>query len=342
MGQRGDGLGYAVAAGGAGTQSWLWHVCCCAARGWIHAGGQRPGADGGFGRHWRDCERVIYSRVCAQRAARHTGDLRGPCRASWLVLVASLTRARECVADETEDEAQAEAAGFKPVPADLRTDRKARIPLQDGACNIIRLAPAASRASYPSVFPAPVYPAALVRVDRITAGSWIGTYGGAGYSLFAYDGINQRVEALPPFVASITQSFSRAQNGPWPTNGSDPRALQDPRPSTARKIGQYSVPLPWDAGWDPSFVLDIYLQPWAEGNTTYRFAVYCVDFDFKGRRQTVTLMDRQTLNPISPPQYLDEFTGGVWLVWEYSRSVRLRFNYIRGDNQVVSAIVFDV
>jgi hypothetical protein len=31
----------------------------------------------------------------------------------------------------------------------------------------------------------------------------------------------------------------------------------------------------------------------------------------------------------------------VWLVWAYNASVRLRFNLIRGDNEVVSAIAFD-
>ena len=38
---------------------------------------------------------------------------------------------------------------------------------------------------------------------------------------------------------------------------------------------------------------------------------------------------------------LRNFEGGVWLVWQYPASVRVRVNYKRGTNQVVSAILFD-
>ncbi len=50
-----------------------------------------------------------------------------------------------------------------------------------------------------------------------------------------------------------------------------------------------------------------------------------------------------TLNAhaLAPLQYLSDFSGGVWLVWECSTSVRLRVNYVRGSNSVVSALAFD-
>jgi len=31
----------------------------------------------------------------------------------------------------------------------------------------------------------------------------------------------------------------------------------------------------------------------------------------------------------------------VWLRWQYNASLRIRFNFVRGDNQVVSAMLFD-
>jgi alpha-L-rhamnosidase len=233
------------------------------------------------------------------------------------------------------------ATGARALTATLRLGPGChRVLLSSSAADAHFAAPA-----LPSVggFPPPEYPAGLVARDETTAGSWMGVYGSAGYSLFAYDAPNVRVERLPSFVAGIEQSFNRAQNGPWPTNGTDMRALQDPRnPKGPRKIGQYSVPLPWASGWDPSFVMDVVLQPEAEGSVMYRLAVYCVDFDYRSRRQTITVMDRFTLNTISPTQYLTDFTGSVWLVWEYNRSMRLRFNYVRGDNQVVSAMMFDL
>ena len=128
-----------------------------------------------------------------------------------------------------------------------------------------------------------------------------------------------------------------------PIADADARALQDPRNASApRRIGQYCVPPPPNAGWNPSFPIDIHLAAGAEGAVTFRLAVYVVDFDGRGRKQSVTLMDRATLAEVAPGELLVDFTGGVWLLWQYDRSVRLRFNYIRGDNQVVSAVAFDV
>lgn len=76
---------------------------------------------------------------------------------------------------------------------------------------------------------------------------------------------------------------------------------------------------------------------------SYQVAVYVVDFDGRGRRESVSVMDGVTLAEVSPPTYAagEPFAGGLWLVWRYNASLRLRFNYVRGDNQVVSAILFD-
>ncbi len=81
------------------------------------------------------------------------------------------------------------------------------------------------------------------------------------------------------------------------------------------------------------------LKPGA--SSPFNVSAYVIDFDAKGRRQTVSVMDRGSLGEISPVQYVEAFTGGVWLTWRYNASLRLRFNFIRGDNQVVSALMFD-
>ena len=145
-------------------------------------------------------------------------------------------------------------------------------------------------------------------------------------------------------MSAVSQAFGQARNGPWPAAANDSRALQDPaapNDPSKRAIGQYcAVPPPAD-GWQPSFPIDIILADGAEG-TRYRLAAYFVDFDFRGRRQTVSLMDRVTLNPIAPVELLDNFQGGVWLVWELNSSARFRVNFVRGTNQVVSAVAFDL
>jgi alpha-L-rhamnosidase len=241
------------------------------------------------------------------------------------------------------------AAG--PVdPATGARSPVAVVPLAGPGCTVVELVPAghhraeAPPAAVPDPFPPISYPATFVGRDAVTAGSWLGTYGSAGYVLFAYDGPNQHVVNLPPWVSAVTQTFGHASNGPWPTDGSDPRALVDPRNASApRKIGQYCVSLPWASGWDPSFPFDITLTPGADGVTPYQVAVYVVDFDFRGRRQAVSVMDGRTLAPIAPVEFVMEgdFVRGVWLVWRYNASIRFRFNFIRGDNQVVSAFAFD-
>ena len=81
-----------------------------------------------------------------------------------------------------------------------------------------------------------------------------------------------------------------------------------------------------------------------------------------GRKQSVQLMDRNSLADVSPVQVVEAFEGGVWLVWQYRcealcvvvmvigmlmtcacrGGVRMRVNYVRGTNQVISAVLFDV
>ena len=228
----------------------------------------------------------------------------------------------------------------------------ATLPLRAGSgCHrVVLLAPAsapaaaataaAAAAAPPNSFPAPVYPANFVGRDEETSGSWLGTYGLAGYVLIAYDGVNATVAALPPWVASVEQRVDSADNGPWllPPSGADPRALADPRNvSASRRVGQYGT-----RPHTPTFAVDVAAASAAPG-TTHQFAFYFVDFDDLGRRQTVQLMDGVTLEDISPPVLLGppDFVGGVWLVWQYPRSVRLRINEVRGGSGVLSAIAFD-
>jgi alpha-L-rhamnosidase len=223
---------------------------------------------------------------------------------------------------------------------------EAALPLRGGAgCHRVTLAAVGAAAAPaapavpPNPFPPPFYPADFIGRDETTAGSFNGTYGAAGFFLVAFDGPNAHVAALPPWVASVAQKIDAALNGPWlsPPPGADPRALADPRNATApRKIGQWCTQMP-----TPTFSVDVSAEEAAPG-ATHQFAFYFVDFDSRGRRQTVQLMDAITLEDISPPVLVGpDFTGGVWLVWQYPRGVRLRVNGVRGDNGVLSAIAFD-
>merc|ERR1712098_525429 len=101
--------------------------------------------------------------------------------------------------------------------------------------------------------------------------------------------------------------------------------------SASRGVGCWATP------GLPSFTLDVLLT----GARKYRLAAYFVDWDGRGRQQTLSLMDFATKNVVSPTQLVEDFARGRWLVWEYHDSVRIRINARRGDNAVVSALLFD-
>ena len=220
--------------------------------------------------------------------------------------------------------------------------RVARIPLRAGGCMRVALravGAAIALQSAPNPFPPPAWPAYFVGRDQVTSGSFLGVYGSAGHFLVAFDGPDQHVSALPPWVISVTQPQGGTANGPWldPPPANNSVALQDPRaPTGPRKIGQWCNELS-----GPTFPVDVTVMP-APANMTYQFSFYFADYDSRGRRETVQLMDGVTLEDISPAQLVGpDFTGGVWYVWQYPRSIRLRVNFVRGTNAVISAIALD-
>ena len=72
-----------------------------------------------------------------------------------------------------------------------------------------------------------------------------------------------------------------------------------------------------------------------------RIALYFVDWDHSGRRAAVEMFDADTLRMIAPVQLVSGHAGGKYLVYETDRSVKFRFNKIRGDRVTLSGIFFD-
>ena len=91
-------------------------------------------------------------------------------------------------------------------------------------------------------------------------------------------------------------------------------------------------------GGDPTFAVDVAVLPSAP--SVFTVAVYAVDWDSRGRRGTVALLDGATLNALSPIQGLRDYAEGVWLAWNVSGSFRLRVSQTRGDNAPISALMF--
>jgi hypothetical protein len=75
----------------------------------------------------------------------------------------------------------------------------------------------------------------------------------------------------------------------------------------------------------------------------YKVSLYIADCrpGRGGRVQSIDAFDLETLNRIAPPVRVDELSGGVYVTFEYDRSIRFRSQNIRGDNAVIYAVFFD-
>ncbi|MGC9941499.1 MAG: alpha-L-rhamnosidase C-terminal domain-containing protein, partial [Verrucomicrobiota bacterium] len=177
------------------------------------------------------------------------------------------------------------------------------------------------------------FPTTFVKEDRATSGNWIGKYGRDGSVLFGEVEGKERVQ-LPDYVAGVTHRPSRT--GGW-TAPVDNRALAvGPTNGTARCSGVLSCDNP--TAWDQQcLVVDASLKEPA----AYQLALYFVDLDHKGRRQSVELFDLDSLKLIAPTRIYSNFSGGTYAIYNCQQSVRVRINHIRGYNAVLSGMFFD-
>jgi hypothetical protein len=177
------------------------------------------------------------------------------------------------------------------------------------------------------------FPTTFVKEDRTTGGNWGGKYGLDGSVLFCADEAGKDRVQLPDYVSAVTRRQGRTGDWSGPT---DLRALaQDPTNGAARCRGVFYCGNP--AACQQCLVVDVALRQPAE----YQLALYFVDLDRKGRRQSVELFDLETRKLIAPTRVYSDFTGGVYAVYDCRQSVRVRVNHVRGDNAVWSGLFFD-
>lgn len=191
-------------------------------------------------------------------------------------------------------------------------------------------------------FPPPSYPAAtFLGQDSLTRGAWGGVYGADGGVLFGGGpgGDASPRDFLPSYVQSVQIAFHDwgEMSGTWDTgvNTSDARAPENPGGAGGLRTVGY-------VAGDPTFAVDVVLGAGAPALLTV--AAYAVDWDSKGRRMSVALLQGCTLNALSPIQGVRDFEEGVWLPWVVNTTscsgFRLRVQQTRGDNSVLSALLF--
>ena len=168
--------------------------------------------------------------------------------------------------------------------------------------------------------PTPVAPTAsvaFVRSDATTEGNWQTAYGSGGYV------IAQGPTSNP---ASATFAVANQSTWTWTANTTDPRALA---------TGSGSARLA--AAWFNSSAFSLTMN--VTGGTPQQFSLYALDWDAKGRLETIQVVDTGT-GDVLDTRTISSFANGVYLVWNISGSVTINISATGGPNAVVSGVFF--
>lgn len=180
-----------------------------------------------------------------------------------------------------------------------------------------------------------------IKQDSVTGGSWGGKYGEEGYVLFNYNGANNDVRALPPYIKSLDIYNHRSVQ--WTNQTSDLRALAPdksngiPRKAACIHTGN-GGPTDVVRSWDGQ-PLTVSIE--ANGTRSYQVALYFVDWDKLGRNIAVEMFDAKTLKMVAPVQVIKDHVAGCYLIYKYDKSVKFRIQQIRGANAALGGIFFD-
>ena len=176
--------------------------------------------------------------------------------------------------------------------------------------------------------------AKFVASDAGTKGFWQGLYGKKGYAIASpknlptipTDNLNQ----LPPYLNQLTGFPGVVTNnlGSPP----DPSALANPTPGKS----------PIVAFWPTATELRLTLE--FTDSVSHRVAIYCVDWQNLGRKQTIDILDPSQV-PITTldSQTLQNFHPGIYLIWDLTGKVQIRVTHTAGGGPtaVMSAIFFE-
>ena len=162
--------------------------------------------------------------------------------------------------------------------------------------------------------------ASFVGADTSTKGNWIGVYGSQGYNVLGSTIVN-------PANATVTPAGQQLYTWPTPAPAVTQALEVPPSGSTRVAAVWYSA---------TSFTIDVNVTA---GNS-YDLELYLLDYDAKGRAETVTLSDANT-NVVLNTQTVSNFAGGEYLSWAISGNVLITITRAAGANGVVSGLFFD-
>ena len=151
--------------------------------------------------------------------------------------------------------------------------------------------------------------------DTATQGNWRPNYGQYGYTVIGDSS-----------GGSGTVNPSGDRTAIWAKSTNDPRALE-------RASGTGRVAAMWYQS--NNLLVDVAFPD----RTIHQVAVYFLDWNLKGRSETVELVDAGT-GAVLDRRTVSNFTNGTYVVWDVSGNFNLQIKRISGNNAVVSGVFF--
>ena len=177
----------------------------------------------------------------------------------------------------------------------------------------------------------------------ITAGQPEALSWDEGYAKYGTDGVvlfhpEEDIKVLPPYINSVV-ACANNKNLPWDV----PRVLSGKTVTyknaagdmVSTELGLFITRNP-DACYQ-TFTVDVSKKK--DGD--YLLTLYVADADDADeRREGFELFDLNTFELLSPFRVVDDFKAGKFISYRIDRDVRLRLYHIRGDQAVLSALLF--
>ncbi|WP_162842542.1 alpha-L-rhamnosidase C-terminal domain-containing protein [Mucilaginibacter pineti] len=214
------------------------------------------------------------------------------------------------------------------------------IKVNDGYLNIMGLAP--GKYEYKMVYNSFVKRKPMVNLpwnyainafkqDSLTAGKWRDKYGREGFTLFNSVESGKTLQKLPAYVSSVVLRNEAKVHTNLP---GDDRVLTD----TMGFVGGFGAAVTQDPiPLLETMTMDIQVKD----DKVHQLALYFLDWDKSGRRSELEIFDAKTLKLLAPVQMVKQYQAGKYLVFNYSGSIRIRINQVRGPNAALSGVFFD-
>ncbi|WP_158798857.1 alpha-L-rhamnosidase C-terminal domain-containing protein [Pedobacter sp. L105] len=176
------------------------------------------------------------------------------------------------------------------------------------------------------------YPISKFTQDSVTAGKWLKTYGKDGYILFNAKKSGENLQQLPNYIKTV--SLKNQANRYLTVVMDDAKLLTDPS-GKPQNFGAVITKDPDPTQQTITIDLDV------NDEQSHQISLYFLDWEKHNRRSAIEIFDLKTLKIFSPLQLVQNYTNGKYFSFNYSGSIRIRIDQVRGENVAISGLFFD-